>query len=201
MQIKLLSIASLALLFAAASAAPTVKRQPNEASVPGSGDEAAFNAKVQAIQQDPEVKNTLEFLIQQIAAKLNEESSSKDLQTRSTLDGVTGDATGDVTGNAGDVVGGATGDVTGNAGDAVGDVAGKAGDVAGKAGDAVGDVAKTAGQGTADAAGAVGDAAGDVGVDAAGNAAAEVGNKVGDAAGKVGDTASDLTNTTGDVRP
>ncbi|OAD05447.1 hypothetical protein MUCCIDRAFT_109309 [Mucor lusitanicus CBS 277.49] len=87
MQIKFLSLATLAVLFAAVSAAPpgydggqagvgqdvgAPGGGAQQGSVPGSGDEAAFNARVQAIQNDPEIKNTLDFLIQQIAGKLNE---------------------------------------------------------------------------------------------------------------------------------
>lgn len=85
MQIKFLSIATLAFFFATVSTAPTAPNTlPNEPEAPskpgqngdpqvlGSGNEATFNAKVAAIQKDPEVVNTLDFLIQQIAAKLNE---------------------------------------------------------------------------------------------------------------------------------
>ncbi|KAK4518819.1 uncharacterized protein ATC70_009043 [Mucor velutinosus] len=89
MQIKFLSLASLAVLFAAVSAAPPPASSQEGAtqyvdgpdisdsrrSVPSSGDEATFNARVEAIQNDPEIKNTLDFLIQQISGKLNEGSS------------------------------------------------------------------------------------------------------------------------------
>lgn len=92
MQIKFLSLATLAVLFAAVSAAPPSTQPSNgqgstsqdvsgsgagaqQGSVPGSGDEAAFNARVEAIQNDPEIKSTLDFLIQQISGKLNEGSS------------------------------------------------------------------------------------------------------------------------------
>ncbi|KAG1112531.1 hypothetical protein G6F42_014717 [Rhizopus arrhizus] len=82
MQIKFLSLATLALLFTAASAATRHQASGKEATfaeqsnVPGSGNEATFNDRVAEIQNDPEIKYTLEFLIQQIAAKLNEGSSS-----------------------------------------------------------------------------------------------------------------------------
>lgn len=103
MQIKFLSLATLAVLFAAVSAAPPGQAgagqdvggsasgsgsmvggegaggnpgaNAQQGSVPGSGDEAAFNARVEAIQNDPEIKSTLDFLIQQISGKLNEGSS------------------------------------------------------------------------------------------------------------------------------
>jgi hypothetical protein len=71
MQIKFLSAVALAFLFATVSTAPTSGHSP----VPGSGNEVTFAARVEAIQQDPEVRNTLDFLIQQIAAKLNEGSN------------------------------------------------------------------------------------------------------------------------------
>ena len=85
MQIKFLSIAALAFFFATVSTAPTdlsngpetpsISGQNGTPHVLGSGNEATFNAKVAAIQKDPEVVNTLDFLIQQIAAKLNEGSN------------------------------------------------------------------------------------------------------------------------------
>lgn len=85
MQIKFLSIAALAFFFATVSTAPTsasdeseISSKPGQNGTPhvlGSGDETTFNAKVAAIQKDPEVVNTLDFLIQQIAAKLNEGSN------------------------------------------------------------------------------------------------------------------------------
>ncbi|KAL9537880.1 hypothetical protein MBANPS3_011380 [Mucor bainieri] len=96
MQIKFLSLATLAVLFTAASAAPPSNADQGVAgsdagagtgaqqggaqqgSVPGSGDEAAFNARVAAIQNDPEIKNTLDFLVQQISGKLNEGASSSE---------------------------------------------------------------------------------------------------------------------------
>ncbi|GAN10995.1 hypothetical protein MAM1_0445d10547 [Mucor ambiguus] len=85
MQIKFLSFAALAVLFTAVSAAPPANAGQGSASqdvgqgggspqgsVPASGDEAAFNARVEAIQNDPEIKYTLDFLIQQISGKLTE---------------------------------------------------------------------------------------------------------------------------------
>ena len=105
MQIKFLSLATLALLFTAASAAPGKQASGKEAafadqgSVPGSGNEATFNERVAEIQNDPEIKYILEFLIQQIAAKLNEGSSSSAQTQPGSFDyagGAAGDATGPI---------------------------------------------------------------------------------------------------------
>ncbi|KAI8638597.1 hypothetical protein BD408DRAFT_422805 [Parasitella parasitica] len=179
MQIKLLSIASLAFLFAAASAAPAGNNDQKTQDAAASGDEAAFNAKVAAIQEDPEIKNTLEFLIQQIAGKLNEQSSSQNIQARGEpldqvkdTDGVAKglDAVKDVTGGAvEDVAGGAVADVTnGNPTDAAKDAAEGAAKAASQVGDAVKGatdtgVAENAVDTTSKVSGTVRDAIGEVG--------------------------------------
>jgi hypothetical protein len=76
MQIKLFTIATFACLLTAVAATPTsppdsTASPPPAGSGPGGSPEADFNAKVAAIKSSPEVQNTLDFLVQQIAAQLN----------------------------------------------------------------------------------------------------------------------------------